>query len=160
MTILMETQGVIKIYIFYFQIEIFTENSLILRKRSVSQNAKRSLPFCCLYKVSSLVQIFYVVHVYKTCELKTRSKIGSLTTLWTRHLVLKYIIVYLLLIVSGKKTVCAVIRCNTGIHKRKLINKTMIFWSSNSVYNYNKTGIERLKGLNLPGKLTKGIHQK
>ena len=36
----METQGVIKIYIFYFQIEIFTENSLILRKRSVSQNAK------------------------------------------------------------------------------------------------------------------------
>lgn len=73
MTILMETQGVIKIYIFYFQIEIFTENSLILRKRS--QNAKRSLPFCCLYKVSSLVQIFYVVHVYKVCELKTRSKI-------------------------------------------------------------------------------------
>ena len=126
MTILMETQGVIKIYIFfYFQIEIFTENSLILRKRS--QNAKKSLPFCCLYKVSSLVQIFYVVHVYKTCELKTRSKIGSLTTLWTRHLVLKYIIVYILLIVSGKKTVCAVIRCNTGIHKRKLINKTMIF---------------------------------
>ena len=121
----METQGVIKIYIFYFQIEIFTENSLILRKRS--QNAKRSLPFCCLYKVSSLVQISYVVHVYKTCELKTRSKIGSLTTLWTRHSVLKYIIVYLLLIVSGKKTVCAVIRCNTGIHKRKLINKTMIF---------------------------------
>ena len=120
----METQGVIKIYIFYFQIEIFTENSLILRKRSVSQNAKRSLPFCCLYKVFSLVQIFYVVHVYKTCEFKTRSKIGSLTT---RHLVLKYIIVYLLLIVSGKKTVCAVIRCNTGIHKRKLINKTMIF---------------------------------
>ena len=119
MTILMETQGVIKIYIFYFQIEIFTENSLILRKRSVSQNAKRSLPFCCLYKVSSLVQIFYVVHVYKTCELKTRSKIGSLTTLWTRHLVLKYIIIYLLLNVSGKKTVCAVIRCNTGIHKRK-----------------------------------------
>ena len=127
----METQGVIKICIFYFQIEIFTENSLILRKRSVSQNAKRLLPFCCLYKVSSLVQIFYVVtrlfHVYKTCELKKRSKIGSLTTLWTRHLVLKYIIVYLLLIVSGKKTVCAVIRCNTGIHKRKLINKTMIF---------------------------------
>ena len=36
----------------------------------------------------------------------------------------------------------------------------MIFWSSNSVYNYNKTGIERLKGLNIPGKLTKGIHQK
>ena len=157
MTILMETQGVIKKYIFYFQFEIFTENSLILRKRS--QNAKRSLPFCCLYKVSSLVQIFYVVHVYKTCELKTHLKIGSLTTLWTRHLVLKYIIVYLLLIVSGKKTVCAVIRCNTGIHKRKLINKT-IFWSSNSVYNYNKTGIERLKGLNLRGKLTPGIHQK
>lgn len=119
----METQGVIKKYIFYFQFEIFTENSLILRKRS--QNAKRSLPFCCLYKVSSLVQIFYVVHVYKTCELKTHLKIGSLTTLWTRHLVLKYIIVYLLLIVSGKKTVCAVIRCNTGIHKRKLINKTI-----------------------------------
>ena len=157
MTILMETQGVIKIYIFYFQFEIFTENSLILRKRS--QNAKRSLPFCCLYKVSSLVKIFYVVHVYKTCELKTHLKIGSLTTLWTRHLVLKYIIVYLLLIVSGKKTVCAVIWCNTGIHKRKLINKT-IFWSSNSVYNYNKTGIERLKGLNLRGKLTPGIHQK
>lgn len=54
-----------------------------------------------------------------TCELKTRSKIGPLTTLRTRHLVLKYVIIYLLLIISGKKTVCAVIRCNTGIHKRK-----------------------------------------
>ena len=44
--------------------------------------------------------------------------------------------------------------------KENWSTKLMIFWSSNSVYNYNKTGIERLKGLNLPGKLTKGIHQK
>ena len=156
MTILMETQGVIKIYIFYFQIEIFTENSLILQKRS--QNAKRSLPFCCLYKVcTNFLRSPCLQNLWIKDTFKDRITYYPLDT---RHLVLKYIIVYLLLIVSGKKTVCAVIRCNTGIHKRKLINKTMIFWSSNSVYDYNKTGIERLKGLNLPGKLTKGIHQK
>lgn len=130
----------------YFRIKICTQSTLILRNRSANQEYK--LVVFNLWKIKAFVfspwnaSAFYsftamvvILQVYmklllwykpssrpQNFKIRSHSIKGTLVTLWTRHLVLKYILVYLLIIVNWGKIFCAITRCNTGIHERKIIN--------------------------------------